>query len=154
MTQQILVRVRGLWIREFQIQRRGRSANTSWTLLRTERAPKGGTAAGLTVTWQRPSFGSSSSLIQDGQARGGTEGEGRQIEIARALVVATIGGPRPGKEDGERTVAGLPLETEETEETGVAKIGRRAPTDGPAAREIEDSTSPAADERPGRKDPT
>ena len=154
MTQQIRAHVRGLWIREFQIQRRGRSASTSWTLLRMEHAPKDGTAAGPTVTWQQPSFGSSSSLMQDGQAREGMEDGGRQIEIGRALVVATIEGPRPGKEDGERTVAGLPLETEETEETGVAKIGRRAPTDGPAAREIEDSTSPAADEKPGRKDPT
>ena len=154
MTQQILAHVRGLWIREFQIRRRGRSANTSWTLLRTERAPKGGTAAGLTVTWQRPSSGSSSSLMQDGQAREGTEGGGRQIEIARALVVATIEGPRPGKEGGERIVVGLPLEIEETEETGVVKIGRRAPIDGLAVRKIEDSSSLAADEIPGRRDPT
>ena len=114
----------------------------------------GGTAAGLTVTWQRPSSGSSSSLMQDGQAREEMEDGGRQIEIGRALVVATIEGPRPGMEDEETTVAGLPLETEETEETGVAKIGRRAPTDGPAVKEIEDSISRAADEKSGRKDPT
>ena len=91
--------------------------------------------------------------MQDGQAREGTEGGGRQIEIARALVVATIEGPRPGKEGGERIVVGLPLEIEETEETGAAEIGRLAPIDDLAVKEIGDSIRRAADENPDRKDP-
>ena len=92
--------------------------------------------------------------MQDGQAREEMEDGGRQIGIGRALVVATIEGPRPGMEGEETTVAGLPLEIEETGETGVIEIGRRAPIGGIAARKIEDSSSLAADEIPGRRDPT
>ena len=78
---------------------------------------------------------------------------GRQIGIGRVLVVAAIEGPHPGMEGEETTAAGVSLEIAETGETDVTEIGRRAPIGGIAAREIEDSNSPAVGEKPGQRDP-
>ena len=91
--------------------------------------------------------------MQDGRAREEMKDGGRQIGIGRVLVVAAIEGPLPGMEGEETTAAGLPLEIEETGETDVTEIGRRAPIGGIAAREIEDSNSPAVGEKPGQRDP-
>ena len=91
--------------------------------------------------------------MQDGRTREETKDGGRRTETGRILVVAAIGGASPEMEGEETTAAGVFLEIVETGEIDVTEIGRRAPIGGIAAREIEDSNSLAAGEKPGQRDP-